>query len=76
MAEGATKPDAGVVTSAVDLPLLKLAAVFSVSDELAEDAPFLIASFLIASIQRQVITAVLAAENAAVVSALSGASGA
>ena len=71
VAEGATKPDAGVVTSAVDLPLLKLAAVFSVSDELAEDAPF-----LIASIQRQVITAVLAAENAAVVSALSGASGA
>lgn len=71
VAEGAVKPDAGVVTSAVDLALLKLAAVFSMSDELAEDAPF-----LIASIQRQVTIAVLAAENAAVVSALSGASGA
>jgi len=71
VAEGGVKPDAGVVTSAVDLALLKLAAVFSVSDELAEDAPF-----LIASIQRQVIIAVLAAENAAIVSALSAASGA
>lgn len=71
VAEGAVKPDAGVVASSVDLPLLKLAATFSVSDELAEDAPF-----LIASIQRQVTIAVLAAENAAIVSALSGASGA
>ncbi len=47
-----------------------MAAVFSVSDELSEDAPF-----LIASIQRQVTIAVLAAENAAVVSALASASG-
>jgi hypothetical protein len=54
----------------VDVALLKLTAVFSVSDELSEGAPF-----LIALLQRQVTIAVLAAENAVVVSALAAASG-
>lgn len=71
VAEGALKPDAGVVTTAVDTALKKIAATFQISDELVEDAPF-----LIASIQRQVTLAVLVRENIELVSALSGASGA
>ncbi len=43
VAEGALKPDAGVTTTAVDLALEKIATTSKVSDELAEDAPFLLA---------------------------------
>ncbi len=71
VAEGTLKPDAGVVTTAVDTALKKIAATFSISDELVEDAPF-----LIASIQRQVTLAVLVRENIELVAALSGALGA
>ena len=60
-----------MITTAVDVPLLKIAATFQVSDELQEDAPF-----LISSIQRQVTVAVLKRENQSIVSALSGATGA
>jgi hypothetical protein len=38
--EGALKPDAGVISTAVDTGLKKIAP-FTVSDGLSEDAPFL-----------------------------------
>jgi HK97 family phage major capsid protein len=68
--EGTLKPDAGVVTTAVDKPLVKIAATFQVSDELAEDA-----GFLINAIARAVTTGVLAKENQQIVAALGGTSG-
>jgi HK97 family phage major capsid protein len=70
VAEAGVKPDSGVTSTAVDAPLIKIASVFTVSDELAEDA-----SFLIAALQQEVIRGTLVRENIEIVTALSGASG-
>jgi len=70
VAEGETKPDAGVVQTSVDAPLVKLASVFKYSDELSIDAPF-----LVKEISAAVVRAVLAAENQQVVQAWAGANG-
>lgn len=70
VAEGALKPDAGITTSPVDAALVKIALTFQVSDELREDAPF-----LVDAIQRQAVRGVLVKENEEIVAALAGASG-
>ncbi len=70
VAEGALKPDAGIVTTAVDTSLVKLAATFKVSDELGEDAPY-----LARSIQDQAMRALFSAENTHIIGALNAASG-
>jgi HK97 family phage major capsid protein len=54
--EGAAKPDAGVTITAVDLSLEKLATTAQFSDEMGEDAPFLV-NFLAAELQAAVATA-------------------
>jgi HK97 family phage major capsid protein len=69
-AEGATKPDSGISATAVDVPLTKIAATLSLSDELSDDAPFLLAQF-----QQALVNAVVSAENTGVITALSGTSG-
>lgn len=53
--EGAVKPDAAVVTTAVDLPLVKIATTSKVSDELSEDAPYMVAQ-LSYELQQAVLT--------------------
>lgn len=65
VAEGALKPDAGITAAAVDKALLKIAATFQVSDELAEDAPF-----LVDSISRETQRAVMVKENEEIVTSL------
>ena len=71
VAEGAPKPDAGVGVTPVDGTLVKLASTFRYSDELGDDA-----AFLVPKIGDEVIRATLAAENAQVVAAWNTASGA
>jgi len=70
VAEGALKPDAGIVTTPVDRALTKLANTFKVSDELGEDAPY-----LARSIQDQAMRALFSAENTHIIGALNAASG-
>lgn len=70
VAEGATKPDLGASITPHDDALQKVAAVFSYTDELAEDA-----GFLLQYIGREAMKAVLVKENALIVSALGSATG-
>jgi len=70
VAEGALKPDAGIITTPVDRALTKLANTFKVSDELGEDAPY-----LARSIQDQAMRALFSAENTHIIGALNAASG-
>lgn len=70
VAEGGLKPDAGVGITAVDLLIAKIATTAQFSDEMAEDAPFLV-SYL----QAELTAAVLAAENAAIVATFGSTSG-
>lgn len=70
VAEGALKPDAGITTEAKDAELLKIATTFKFSDELFEDA-----EYLVASIGQQAVMGVLVKENEEIVTALGGTSG-
>ena len=70
VAEGALKPDAGVSITAVDLALAKIATTAQFSDEMAEDAPF-----LVQHLSNELTAAVLAAENAAILATFAGTSG-
>ena len=70
VAEGAAKPDAGVAITAVDLTLEKLACVAQFSDEMAEDAPYLV-TYLQAELQASVATS----ENARILNTFNTTSG-
>jgi HK97 family phage major capsid protein len=70
VAESALKPSAGVVFTAVDLLLTKLACIAQFSDEMQEDAPF-----LLKYLAQELTSAVLAAENALIVSTFVATSG-
>lgn len=70
VAEGALKPDAGVSFAAVDLVLSKLACTAQYTTEMSEDAPFLL-KFL----EQELVAAIIAAENALVVSTFTATSG-
>jgi len=70
VAEGALKPDSGISFTAVDLAIAKLACTAQFTDEMAEDAPF-----LVAFLQTELAAAIAAAENAAILSAFNAASG-
>jgi HK97 family phage major capsid protein len=70
VAEGAAKPDAGIAASAVDVALAKIAATLKVSDELSEDAPF-----MLGNLQRALVGAVVSKENEECISTWSGTSG-
>lgn len=70
VAEGAAKPDCGVAVAAVDASLVKIASTFKITDELREDA-----GFLIGAITSEVLAGTIRKENAEIVQALTGASG-
>jgi HK97 family phage major capsid protein len=70
VAEGAPKPDAGITIEGVDLALTKLACLASYTDEMAEDAPF-----LVSRLSTELAAAVLAAENAAILGTFNTTSG-
>lgn len=70
VAEGAVKPDAGLAITPKDATLVKLATVSTVSDELQDDAPY-----LVGAITQELRSAVTVAENGHVIAALGAASG-
>jgi HK97 family phage major capsid protein len=70
VAEGAPKPDAGVSITSVDLALEKLACTAQFSDEMADDAPYLV-NYLAAELQAAVATA----ENARILNTFGSTSG-
>ena len=70
VAEGAPKPDANIVAAAKDVVLAKIAATCKVSDELSDDAPY-----LLAQVQASLIGAIVSKENEEVVSTLNTTSG-
>lgn len=71
VAEGAVKPELNSSIEPVDAPLQKLAVRFTVTDELAQDAGFLV-QYVTAEASR----AVLARENQTIVAALEAVTGA
>ena len=62
VAEGAPKPDSGSTVTGIDVPLVKIATTSKVSDELSQDA-----SFLVGYLQAELTSAVVSAENAEIV---------
>ena len=70
VAEAALKPDSGVAFQAVDLPLDKLACLAQFSDEMSNDAPF-----LIDHLSQELQAAVAQAENARIVNTWGSTSG-
>lgn len=70
VAEGQEKPESGTAVTAHDIALLKIAARTRVSDEMSEDAAYLLDAFA-ADLQ----AAVVARENTEIVSAFAAASG-
>lgn len=68
--EGGIKPESSVSYSPVDAELIKLATRFSLTDELSEDAPF-----LVREIQQSVLRAVLVRENQLVIDTINATSG-
>jgi HK97 family phage major capsid protein len=70
VAEGALKPDAGVTITPVDLTLEKIAALAQFSDEMGEDAPF-----LVDHLTQELAAAVAQAENARIVATFGSTSG-
>jgi HK97 family phage major capsid protein len=65
VAEGAQKPDAGIQIAAVDVTLSKLAAYVKFTDEMTEDA-----AYLIGYLEQEVRAALQSAENALIVTSL------
>lgn len=70
VAEGGLKPEAEVAYAPVDAELVKLATRFTITDELREDA-----GFLLTEIQSSVLRAVLARENKLIVDTIAATSG-
>jgi HK97 family phage major capsid protein len=70
VAEGALKPDSGVTVTPVDVALAKFATLATFSDEMSDDAPY-----LVAHLQAELTNAVITRENAAILAAFNGASG-
>lgn len=70
VAEGAKKPDLGATITPEDAALQKIAATFTFTDELAQDA-----GFLVDHIQHEALRSVLVRENALIVSAFDSAVG-
>jgi hypothetical protein len=68
--EGAVKPDAGISFAAVDVLLSKIAGLANFSDEMVEDA-----GFLISTLQQELVAAVVAAQNKLVVDTFAATSG-
>lgn len=66
VAEGGEKPLADVISEPVDASLVKLATTFKVSDELVEDAPF-----MVDAVVGEATRAILARENQLIVDTLS-----
>lgn len=64
VAEGAQKPDSGTTFAAIDVPLKKIAALSKVSDELSQDA-----AFLLAYLADDLRSAVISKENEEIVAA-------
>lgn len=71
VAEGALKPDLGASITPHDAQLLKIATTFTFTDELVQDA-----GFLVEHVRREAVRAVLLEENAQVVAAFEAATGA
>lgn len=69
-AEGVAKSDAGISFAAVDVLLSKIAGLANFSDEMQEDAPF-----LITTLQQELVAAVIAAQNKLVVDTFAATSG-
>ncbi len=70
VAEGALKPDANIGITPVDLTLEKIAALASFSDEMGDDAPY-----LVDALTRELAAAVSQAENARILATFTGTSG-
>ena len=70
VAEGGLKPESDVDYAPVDKELVKLATRFTLTDELGEDAPF-----LVQEIQQSVLRAVLVRENKLVIDTINATSG-
>lgn len=68
--EAQPKPDSGVTVTPKDVAVAKIATTVRFSDELAEDA-----SFLVRFLQQELVNAVVTTENAQIVAALGAASG-
>lgn len=71
VAEGGLKPDLGANVEGHNAELVKLATTFSFTDELAEDA-----NWMVSHITREAIRAILVRENALIVAALDATTGA
>lgn len=71
VAEGGLKPDAGITIEPVDDVLKKVATTFGFTDELVEDA-----NFLVGYIKAEALRGVLKKENVLVIEALESAEGA
>lgn len=70
VAEGGLKPDLGATITPTDAELVKIATTFGFTDEMADDA-----EFLLGFVQREALRAVLVEENTQIITALSGATG-
>lgn len=70
VAEGALKPDAGVTITPVDVELSKLATTARFSDEMSDDA-----AFLLAYLQQELVNAVITRENAEILATFGATSG-
>lgn len=70
VAEGQAKPDAGISATAVDVTLVKIAAILKASDELSEDA-----SWLLGWLEQALVSAVISKENSEVIATINGTSG-
>jgi HK97 family phage major capsid protein len=70
VAEGALKPDSGVTITPVDVALSKIATLANFSDEMVEDA-----SYLIGYLQAELTSAVIVRENKAILDTFTGTSG-
>jgi HK97 family phage major capsid protein len=70
VAEGVAKPDSGVTVEPVDALLKKIATTVRFSDELSDDA-----SFLIPYLQSELVSAVITKENAEILVTFTGTSG-
>lgn len=70
VAEGGLKPESETAYAAVDAALVKLATRWTITDELGEDAPF-----LVSEIQKSVLRNVLVRENKLVIDTIAATSG-
>jgi len=70
VAEGAEKPDAGVAIAPIDVALRKIATTARFSDEMSEDA-----NYLLAYLQQELVNAVITKENQEILATFNATSG-